>query len=133
VKHAIWKHVHPESRLVTDGAQYYLFVPVQNHESVNHSRKEYVRERRACEHSGRLFQRVQARHGRHLPDCGEQHLQRYLAEFDFRANHRAKLGYDDNRRAATALQGIKGKRLTYRRPHQAGNDPSEGGSVHPLA
>src|SRR4051794_19657936 len=43
VKHAIWKHVHPESRLVTDGAQYYLFPLVAKHESVNHSAKEYVR------------------------------------------------------------------------------------------
>lgn len=65
--------------------------------------------------------------------CGEQHLQRYLAEFDFRANHRAKLGYDDNQRAAKALQGIAGKRLTYRRTNEAGNDPSEGGGIHTLA
>ena len=38
--------------------------------------------------------------------CGEQHLQRYLAEFDFRMNHRVKLGYGDAIRADIALQGI---------------------------
>jgi len=44
-----------------------------------------------------------------------QHLQRYVTEFDFRYNHRAKLGYDDSDRTTEALKGITGKRLTYRR------------------
>src|SRR6185436_16709696 len=44
--------------------------------------------------------------------CSEQHLQRYLYEFQFRHNHRAKLGYSDGERTATALKGIEGKRLT---------------------
>ena len=46
--------------------------------------------------------------------CGEQHLQRYLNEFQFRHNHRAKLGISDGERTAAALKGIEGKRLTYR-------------------
>jgi hypothetical protein len=36
-----------------------------------------------------------------------------LAEFDFRQNTRVKLGIDDEQRAAIALDGFKGKRLTY--------------------
>ncbi len=44
----------------------------------------------------------------------QQHLKRYLAEFDFRHNERAALGVDDASRAAKALSGIVGKRLTYR-------------------
>jgi hypothetical protein len=51
--------------------------------------------------------------------CGEQHLQRYLSEFDFCANHRVKLGFDDATRADKALQGIAGKRLTYPRSDAA--------------
>jgi hypothetical protein len=47
--------------------------------------------------------------------CGQQHLHRYLAEFDFRYNNRTALGVDDATRTATALKGIEGKRLTYRR------------------
>jgi hypothetical protein len=43
-----------------------------------------------------------------------QHLPMYLAEFDFRQNHRVKLGYSDDMRTDKALEGIKGKRLTYR-------------------
>jgi hypothetical protein len=44
----------------------------------------------------------------------ERHLHRYLAEFDFRQNNRARLGINDTQRAEIALQGVKGKRLTYR-------------------
>jgi len=46
--------------------------------------------------------------------CGSQHLHRYLAEFDFRYNHRSALGIEDNQRVVDALKGIEGKRLTYR-------------------
>jgi hypothetical protein len=45
--------------------------------------------------------------------CGEQHLHRYLAEFDFRYSYRIKTGYNDAARADRALLGVKGKRLTY--------------------
>jgi hypothetical protein len=53
--------------------------------------------------------------------CGEQHLHRYLAEFDFRYNNRIALGVDDAVRADRALAGIEGKRLTYRRIEEAPN------------
>lgn len=46
---------------------------------------------------------------------GELHLQRYVNEFDFRYNHRIKLGLDNIRRTEEALMDISGKRLTYRR------------------
>ncbi len=46
--------------------------------------------------------------------CSEQHLQRYLNEFQFRHNHRTKLGFSDGERTAAALKGIEGRRLTYR-------------------
>ena len=46
--------------------------------------------------------------------CSEQHLQRYLNEFQFRHNHRTALGFSDGERTAKALKGIEGKRLTYR-------------------
>ncbi len=44
--------------------------------------------------------------------CGEQHLQRYLVEFDFRFNNRE---IEDAERRDKALVGSEGKRLTYRR------------------
>lgn len=48
----------------------------------------------------------------------EQHLQRYVNEFQFRWNHRSSLGVEDFERAAAILKGIEGKRLTYRRPDE---------------
>jgi transposase-like protein len=50
---------------------------------------------------------------------GEQHLHRYLAEFEFRYNHHIANGVDDHARSQRALRGIAGKRITYRRPHVA--------------
>jgi transposase-like protein len=46
--------------------------------------------------------------------CSEQHLQRYVTEFEFRHNNRSGLGVTDGERTALALKGIEGKRLTYR-------------------
>jgi hypothetical protein len=43
--------------------------------------------------------------------CGEQHLHRYLAEFDFRYSNRIALGVDDTARAAKAIKAAQGKRL----------------------
>ncbi len=48
--------------------------------------------------------------------CGEQHLHRYLAEYQFRYNNRASLGPNDADRSRLALHGIVGKRLTYGGP-----------------
>jgi len=48
------------------------------------------------------------------PHCKEKHLHRYLAEYDFRCNHRVALGYGDRERAAPAVKTAAGKRLTSR-------------------
>jgi hypothetical protein len=49
-------------------------------------------------------------------------MKRYLAEFDFRYNERSALGIEDAERAAKAVKGIEGKRLTYRQiPDQNAN------------
>lgn len=45
--------------------------------------------------------------------CGHNHLNRYLAEFDFRYNNRTKLGVTDAERAEKILLAVTGKRLTY--------------------
>jgi hypothetical protein len=44
-------------------------------------------------------------------------LHRYLAEFDFRYNHRINLGVNDAMRAEATSKGVVGKRLTYRTPY----------------
>jgi ISXO2 transposase-like protein len=43
----------------------------------------------------------------------QQHLKRYLCEFDFRYNERAALGVEDAARAKEVVRGVVGKRVTY--------------------
>lgn len=123
IKSKIMANVDPASTLHTDGSRVYTGYPVTAlHESVDHN-KTYVRQGQDAKvHTNTLegffsvFKRGMVGTYQH---CGEQHLQRYLAEFDFRMNHRIALGVDDAARADIALQGITGKRLTYRRTVQA--------------
>jgi len=51
--------------------------------------------------------------------CGENHLQAYLNEFDFRYSNRVALGVNDTERANRAIKGAQGKRLTYQCPRSA--------------
>jgi transposase-like protein len=113
----IYKHVHRDSRLVTDKAQHYKFPPVAKHESVDHSKFEWVRgdvHTNTLEGFFSVFKRGLVGVYQHM---SERHLHRYLAEFDFRYNHRIRLGIDDVQREAFAVQGFKGKRLTYQTAH----------------
>jgi hypothetical protein len=112
-------NISRESRLHTDEAQHYKSIGREfaTHERVNHSDKEYARgdvTTNTVEGFFSIFKRGMVGVYQH---CGEQHLKRYLAEFDFRYSNRAKLGVDDEMRAAIALKGIEGRRLTYRRTH----------------
>jgi hypothetical protein len=56
--------------------------------------------------------------------CDEKYLHRYVTEFEFRHNHRVKLGYGDKERAALAVKGVVGKRLTLRLPKVHGGTES---------
>ena len=110
-----------ESRIMTDEARFYPGVGREfaAHETVDHSRNEYgytdrvtgfVSHTNTVEGFYSVFKRGMIGVYQH---CGEQHLHRYLAEFDFRYSNRVKLGVDDMERADRALAGVKGKRLTY--------------------
>lgn len=107
-----------ESRLHTDESQLYKRFGgrFKMHESVNHSNKEYARgdvTSNSAEGFFNVFKRGMTGVYQH---CGEPYLQRYLIEFEFRHNTRAKLGVNDKERAALAVKGAAGKRLTLRRP-----------------
>ncbi|WP_370151870.1 IS1595 family transposase [Ferrovibrio sp.] len=100
-----------ESRLYTDADLY-----VSQHETVNHSAKEYARgpvHTNTIEGYFSIFKRGMKGVYQH---CGEKHLHRYLAEFDFRYNARK---IEDDARAVLSHKGAEGKRLTYRRSHSA--------------
>jgi transposase-like protein len=119
VRSALGKHLHDASRLVTDGSVTYKFVmptPAQ-HESVDHSKREWVRgdvHTNTLEGYFSIFKRGLVGIYQHMD---KKHLDRYLAEFDFRMNTRAKLGIDDVERSEIALRGVVGKRLTYETTH----------------
>ena len=108
-------NIAKEARLITDGARLYKHVGKNfaSHESVDHAHGEYVRGdvfTNTVEGSFSIFKRGMKGVYQH---CGEQHLHRYLAEFDFRYSNRAKLGVTDTERADLMLLGAVGKRLTY--------------------
>lgn len=111
------ENVSLESTLNTDEALRYTKMGREfaQHLVVNHSKGEYAN-RPATTNTVESFFSVFKRGMRGTyQHCGEKHLQRYLAEFDFRYNNRSSLGVDDTDRATAALKGATGKRLTYRR------------------
>jgi ISXO2 transposase-like protein len=117
-------NINRESAVMTDSASWYKLLPayatIASHDTVNHTAGEYVRDdyihTNTVEGYYSIFKRGMKGVYQH---CGEKHLHRYLAEFDFRYSYRVGLGVDDKARAEKALQGITGKRLTYRRPRTA--------------
>jgi transposase-like protein len=115
IRKVLSENVAKESRLHTDEAQHYKRPgkAFAKHERVNHSEEEYARgdvTTNTVEGFFGIFKRGMRGIYQH---CGEQHLQRYLYEFDFRYNNRVALGVDDATRADNVLKGVTGKRLTY--------------------
>lgn len=113
VREALFKHAREESRLVTDGSTHYK-CQFMNHESVDHSRHEWARgdvHTNTLEGFFSIFKRGLVGTYQHM---SLTHLNRYLAEFDFRMNTRAKRGISDIQRAEIAIAGATGKRLMYR-------------------
>jgi ISXO2-like transposase domain len=93
------------------------------HGTVNHSADEYVRlggfvHVNSAENYFSIFKRGVIGTFHHI---SEQHLDRYLAEFDFRYNNRSKLGVEDAERTEKAIGGAAGKRLYYQAPRDAAN------------
>jgi transposase-like protein len=110
------ENVAKETRLHTDEARHYERVGTQfaAHETVNHAAEEYARgdvTTNSVEGFFSVFKRGMFGIYQH---CGENHLHRYLTEFDFRHSNRSKLGVEDVERAERALKGAVGRRLTYR-------------------
>jgi transposase-like protein len=124
LREAIVKTVDRKSHLMTDELRSYGPIGKKDfegrHTTVNHSANEYVRlggfaHVNTAEARFSLMKR--AVFGTHH-SVSEAHLMRYLAEWDFKWNTRK---ITDGERAALALKGIEGKRLTYRIPHQTAN------------
>jgi transposase-like protein len=132
VSKIVTENIAKESRLHTDESRLYTGADkhFEAHKTVFHSGKEYVRKDFEADADGSqwresvhtnsaegyfsIFKRGMRGIYQH---CGEKHLHRYLAEYDFRYNHRVKLGFNDTDRATIAVTQASGKRLTYRQAH----------------
>lgn len=113
---AMLENIDRKTHVMTDDAKPYHYVKYTfaRHDAVNHSEDEYVRgeaHTNTIEGYFSIFKRGMRGVYQH---CGERHLKRYLAEFDFRYTNRKGNGVDDVERARLALCGAAGKRLTYR-------------------
>jgi transposase-like protein len=114
----IQANVAREARIFTDEAGQYatLHKHFAIHDPVHHRSGEYVRRDDPFVHTNTIegffsiFKRGMKGVYQH---CGHNHLNRYLAEFDFRYNNRKALGVEDAERAEILLRGVVGKRLTY--------------------
>lgn len=123
VREVLVTNADRKSRLHTDESSLYPETGREfaAHETVHHAAKEYARgdvTTNTVEGFFGIFKRGMNGVYQH---CGEQHLQRYLNEFSFRYNNRAKFGISDTERARFAMQGAEGKRLTYRGPSSSLN------------
>lgn len=111
-------NVAREARVMTDEHSGYRYLKdhFAAHGTTSHGRGEYVNLKDRSIHSNTvegyfsIFKRGMKGVYQH---CGEQHLHRYLAEFEFRYNNRATLGVEDTERTDHMLRGVVGRRLTY--------------------
>jgi transposase-like protein len=118
---ALHAQVDKDSYLMTDDAS--VYVPIgktfAGHGTVNHSIEEYVRggfwHTNTVEGYFSILKRGIVGTYHHV---SQQHLKRYLAEFDYRYNERQAVGVNDAERMEKSVSGIVGKRLTYRRPNR---------------
>lgn len=105
-----------EARLMTDDARVYgpLGGIFSFHGVVSHSAKQYVDGDITTNSIESVFSLLKRGLNGTFHHVSEEHLQRYLHEFDFRYNLRASQGYNDVDRTEVCLRAISGKRLTYR-------------------
>lgn len=101
------ENIFVETKVMTDKAGKYKYLNrVFPHEFVSHNAGGYGRgeiHKNIIEEYFSIFKRGMKGTYQH---CGRQHLHRYLAEFDFRYNHRIVLGVDDIERSERTLQGV---------------------------
>ena len=110
----IKKHVdQAQSILHTDNAKVYKGFGFEfiDHQSVNHSAGEYVRGDASTNRAENYFSQLKRSIDGTHHHVSEEHLNRYLAEFDFRySTHQAT----DTERMDMLMGKVAGRRLTYR-------------------
>jgi transposase-like protein len=100
--------------LMTDDAGQYRHMNRDfAHQVVNHGIGEYVRGPAHTNTIEGYFSILKRGISGVYHHVSQQHLKRYLAEFDFRYNERMALDVTDAERAIKAVKGVVGKRVTY--------------------
>lgn len=113
----IEQQIAEATRTISDdgGARVRLGSP--DHSCVNHSIGEYVRGDVHTNTIEGYFSIMKRGINGVYHHVSQQHLKRYLAEYDFRYNERSALGVEDAERMAKSVKEIVGKRLTYQTTH----------------
>jgi transposase-like protein len=95
-----------------------------SHRTVNRSANEYVRGDAHTNTVEGFFSIIKRGIYGVYHHVSQEHLKRYLCEFDFRYNYRTTLGFyvDDTTSTTLAVKGIAGKRLMYRQPRSQGEE-----------
>jgi transposase-like protein len=113
MKEAIRHYVEPGSTLHTDSATVFGGLPEYNHETVNHSEGEYVREDVTTNGIESVFAVLKRGVYGTFHHVSEKHLHRYVDEFAFRLNE-GNVKNHTMTRLESFIDGTAGKRLTYK-------------------
>jgi transposase-like protein len=114
------EQIDADATVYSDNGGARLAAEFAKHGMVNHSIGEYVR---GDVHSNTVegyFSILKRGINGTYHHVSQKHLKRYLGEFDFRYNERAGLGISDAERAAKAVAGTVGKRVTYQETGRTG-------------
>lgn len=119
LKRVLRENIAPTAQIMTDQFAAYAGLEKHfvSHDTVNHSKKEWVRGKAHTNTVEGYFSLLKRGITGTFHHVSSQHLHRYLSEFDFRYNTRKA---NDRVRAVLATRGIEGKRLQYRDPRRGG-------------
>jgi hypothetical protein len=119
LKAAMDEHIDRSARVVTDSLNPYTVVQQQlqfegGHDTVNHTRGEYVRGDIHSNTVEGFFSLLKRGIIGTFHAVSKQHLHRYVDEFAFRYNTRKN---NDGERVVLAIKSADGKRLMYKQPN----------------
>ncbi len=114
IREILNEQVSHEAVLNTDTFPAYNSVGKEfaGHETVDHGAGEYVRGKAHTNTAEGYFSQLKRSLSGTFHHVSEKHLDRYLAEFDYRYNTRKE---KDGDRTKNAIKRVAGKRLTYRK------------------
>ena len=111
LKGFVTAHTAEGSTVYTDDAAAYRGLPKRQHESVNHSAGEYVRDEAHTQGIESFWAMLKRAHKGTFHKISPKHMQRYVTEFAGRHNVRERDTVDQMR---NVVAGAVGKRLLYR-------------------